>query len=349
MARPRLSMRAIREVLRLKYERGLSDREIAVSCGIKRSTTNDYINRARNVGLIWPRLADLSDVELESRLFPSNKAPAAFKPLPDFAHMDSELREYKRLNITKDLLWQEYREQHADGYSYSQFCHHYRNWLKKRDYCMRQEHRYGEKLFVDYGDGLYLTDARTGAKKLTQLFTAVWGASNYIYAEASLTQAVESWIGSHIRAFDYFDCAPLAIVPDCLKSAVDKMCRYEPDINSGYLNMAQHYGCAVVPARPVHPRDKAWVGYVFELEGVTYYHAGDTDFVDGMRDVTADVAFLPVANKNAMMGSEEAAKAAAAIAPKLAVPIHWSDKAQAQAFVAQFEGNAQILTQGKEY
>ena len=259
MAQVRLSMRAIREVLRLKYERGLSDREIAASCGIKRSTTNDYINRARNAGLIWPPPADLSDFELESRLFPSNKAPAAFKPLPDFAYIDSELREYKRLNITKDLLWQEYRQCHADGYSYSQFCHHYRTWLKKRDYCMRQEHRYGEKLFVDYGDGLYLTDARTGGKKLTQLFTAAWGASNYIYAEASLTQAKESWIGAHVRAFDYFGCAPLALVPDCLKSAVDKACRYEPDINSGYLNMAQHYGCAVVPARPVHPRDKAKV------------------------------------------------------------------------------------------
>ena len=252
-------MRAIREVLRLKYVRGLSGNEIQASCGIPKSTANEYAFRARQAGLEWPLPEGLSDFELDRRLFPSGQAPAASRPLPDFALIQSELRNHKRVNLTKDQLWQEYREEHSDGYSYSQFCLHYSDWLKQQDRCMRQEHRYGEKLFVDYGDGLYLTDGQTGAKQLTQLFVSAWGASHYIYAEASLTQKVSAWIGAHVRAFDYFDCVPEIIVPDNLKSGVSKPCYYEPEINSSYLDMAQYYGCAVIPARPVHPKDKAKV------------------------------------------------------------------------------------------
>ena len=158
MAQVRLSMREIREVLRLKYERGLSGSAIEASCGIARSTANDYILRARQAGLAWPLPDGISDFELDHRLFPSGQSPASAKPPPDFAHVQSELRKHKRYNLTKDQLWQEYRQENPAGYSYSQFCLHYKDWLKKQDRCMRQEHRYGEKLFVDYGDGLYLTD-----------------------------------------------------------------------------------------------------------------------------------------------------------------------------------------------
>jgi len=259
MAQVRLSMRAIREVLRLKYERGLSGSAIEASCGIARSTANDYILRARQAGFTWPLPDGVSDFELDRRLFPSGQSPAPAKAMPDFAHIQSELRKHKRFNLTKDQLWQEYREQHPDGYSYSQFCLRYKDWLKKQDRCMRQEHRYGEKLFVDYGDGLYVTDEQTGARKLTQLFVSAWGASHFIYAEASLTQKSEAWIWSHVRAFDYFDCVPEIVVPDNLKSGVKDPCFYEPDINSKYLDMAQYYGCAIIPARPLHPKDKAKV------------------------------------------------------------------------------------------
>ncbi len=259
MSKLRLSMRAIREVLRLKYECGLSGNEVAASCGIPKSTANEYAFRARKAGFEWPLPEGLSDFELDRRLFPPGKTPAPLRPLPDFASIQSALRDHNRVNLTKEQLWKEYMGEHTNGYSYSQFCLHYHDWLKQQDRSMRQDHRYGEKLFVDYGDGLYLTDEQTRAKQLTQLFVSAWGASHYIYAEASLTQKVAAWIGAHVRAFDYFDCVPEIIVPDNLKSAVTKPCYYEPEINSSYLDMAQHYGCAIIPARPIHPKDKSKV------------------------------------------------------------------------------------------
>jgi transposase len=156
-------------------------------------------------------------------------------------------------------LWQEYREQHPEGYRYSQFCELYRRWRQKLDYCMRQDHRGGEKLFVDYGEGLKLLDPQSGAAISTQLFVAVWVASNFTYAEATLTQQLPDWIGSHTRAFSYFGCVPKIVVPDCLKSAVSQACRYEPELNPSYAEMAAHYGICVLPARPARPRDKAKV------------------------------------------------------------------------------------------
>ena len=157
------------------------------------------------------------------------------------------------------LLWQEYKEQHADGYAYSQYAEHYRSYKKTLDWVMRQEHKAGEKVFVDYCDGLFIEDAQTGERKQTQLFVGVWGASNYTYAEATLSQQLPCWIGSHVQAFEYFGCAPHAVVPDCLKSGVTHACHYEPDINPTYAELAGHYGVAVLPARPRHPRDKAKV------------------------------------------------------------------------------------------
>jgi transposase len=156
-------------------------------------------------------------------------------------------------------LWVEYKEQHPDGYQYTQFCEHYWRWRKKLDYCMRQEHRGGEKLFIDYSDGLSIVDRVTGELTLTQLFLAVWGASNYTYAEATLSQTLPDWIGAHRRALEYFRCSPRVLVPDNLKSGVSKACKYEPDLNPTYSDMAEHYGCAVLPARPRKPRDKATV------------------------------------------------------------------------------------------
>ena len=136
---------------------------------------------------------------------------------------------------------------------------YYRRWRGKLDYCMRQEHRAGEKVFIDYSDGLSIVDPFTGELILTQLFLAVWGASNYTYAEATLSQTLPDWIGSHGRAFEYFGCVPRVLVPDNLKSGVSKACKYEPELNPTYTDMAEHYGCAVLPARPCRPRDKAKV------------------------------------------------------------------------------------------
>lgn len=260
MANTRLPMRKIKEVLRLKHHCGLSHRQIAHSLRISRSAAADYLERAEQAGIGWPLPEGLSDQELERRLFPSPPAmPGSARPLPDFDYIYQELKAHKKFNLTLDLLWREYKEQHPDGYQYSQFCWLYRWWQKKLDYSMRQDHKGGEKLFVDYSEGLKLVDPRSGEPIPTQLFVAVWGASNYTYAEATLTQQLPDWIGSHVRAFAYFGCVPKVVVPDCLKGAVSKACRYEPEINPSYAEMAEHYAICVLPARPARPRDKAKV------------------------------------------------------------------------------------------
>ena len=260
MAKARLSMRKIKEVLRLKYQCDLSRRQIADSCQVSRSTVADYLYRAERAGIGWPLPEDLTDQQLEQKLFPPQGTVAlSAKPLPDFDYLYRELKAHKKFNLTLDLLWREYKEQHPEGYQYSQFCHLYRRSRDKLDYCMRQDHRGGEKLFVDYGEGLNLVDPKSGEPISTQLFVAVWGASNYTYAEATLTQQLPDWIGSHVRAFSYFGCLPKIVVPDCLKGAVSRACRYEPELNPTYAEMAEHYGICVLPARPARPRDKAKV------------------------------------------------------------------------------------------
>ena len=253
-------MRKIKEALRLKYQCELSKRQIARSLKASRSTVAEYLYRAEKAGISWPLPEDLTDEELEQRLFPPQAALAlAVKPLPDFDYIYHELKAHKKLNLTLDLLWREYKEQHPEGFQYTQFCVLYRHWRQKLDYCMRQDHPGGEKLFVDYAEGLSLIDPNSGEPVSTQLFVAVWGASNYTYAEATLTQQLPDWIGSHVRAFQYFGCAPKVVVPDCLKGAVSRACRYEPDLNPTYTDLASHYGICVLPARPARPRDKAKV------------------------------------------------------------------------------------------
>ena len=253
-------MRKIKEVLRLKLDCGISEREISRSCLISRSTVADYVRRATIAGLKWAEAISLTDAEIEDRLFPAQTIPETKqRPLPDFNYIYDQLRAYQKFNLTLAQLWLEYKAKHADGYQYSQYCELYRCWRKKLDYCMRQEHRAGEKVFVDYSDGLSIVDALTGELTLTQLFVAVWGASNYTYAEATMSQTMPNWIGSHVRAFQYFNSVPHILVPDNLKSGVNDACYYEPEVNPTYTNMAEHYGCAVLPARPRKPRDKAKV------------------------------------------------------------------------------------------
>lgn len=253
-------MRKIKEVLRLTHAGGLSERQIARSLNIGRGTVKDYRARAERAGLVWPLPETLTEEGLEEKLFaalPASGAPA--KALPDCDYIYRELKAHKKFNLTLDQLWREYKEQHADGYQYSQFCQLYRAYRSKLDYSMRQDHKGGEKLFVDYGEGLSLIDPQSGDLIKTELFVAVWGASTYTFAEASLTQQLPDWIGSHVRALEYFGCAPKIVVPDCLKSAVSRACRYEPDINPTYADMACHYGICVIPARPARPKDKAKV------------------------------------------------------------------------------------------
>ena len=253
-------MRKIKEVLRLKYNCNLSEREISRSCQVSRSTVADYLMKAKAAGISWPEALGLTDTQIEECLFPVKRIPRSVKrPAPDYEYIYSQLRTYRKFNLTMVQLWLEYKEKHPDGYQYSQFCDLYRCWRGKLDYVMRQEHRAGEKAFIDYSDGLSILDLATGELILTQLFLAVWGASNYTYAEATLSQTLPDWIGSHRRALEYFRCVPRVLVPDNLKSGVSKACKYEPELNPTYTDMAKHYGCAVLPARPRKPRDKAKV------------------------------------------------------------------------------------------
>jgi len=217
--------------------------------------------RARSVRVSWPEASDLSDTELEARLFPTEHVPSTVqRPPPDCEYIYHQLRRYRKVNLTLTELWLEYKEKYPDdGYQYTQFCEYYHRWRGRLDYCMRQEHRAGEKVFVDYCDGLAIADPSTGELIPTQLFVAVWGASNYTYAEATRSQTLPDWIGSHVSAFQYFASAPRMLVPDNLRSGVNKACKYEPELNPTYAEMAEHYGCAVLPARPRKPRDKAKV------------------------------------------------------------------------------------------
>jgi len=260
MANRRLPMRKVKEVLRLKYDCRLSDREIARVCRTSRSTVADYIRKAQAAGVDWDQAVSLTEAQLEGLLFPIRPVAHSNKlPPPDYEYIHRQLQTYRKINLTLSQLWLEYKERHPDGYQYTQFCELYRRWRGKLDYVMRQEHRAGEKVFLDYADGLGIIDSLTGEIIPTQLFVAVWGTSNFTYAEATLSQTLSEWVRSHSHAFEYFGCVPHVLVPDNLKSGVDKACRYEPELNPTYTEMAEHYGCAVLPTRPYRPRDKAKV------------------------------------------------------------------------------------------
>ncbi|MEN8130400.1 MAG: IS21 family transposase [Pseudomonadota bacterium] len=254
----RLSMRKIHEILRLSLDCGLSGRQIAQSTGVGRTTVGEYLQRFQASGLTWPLPKTLNDCELEQRLFPPLPGvPTDQRPIPDWRQVQSELR---RPGVTMYLLWQEYKLAYPHGFQYSWFCEHYRQWRGTLDLSMRQEHRAGDKLFVDYaGQTVGIVDRTTGEIRPAQVFVAVLGASNYTYAEATWSQQLSDWIGSHVRAFQFFGGVSAVIVPDNLKSGVHKAHRYEPDLNPTYVEMASHYGTSVMPARSRKPKDKAKV------------------------------------------------------------------------------------------
>jgi transposase len=251
-------MRKIREVLRLKLSVGRSCRQISKSCGIARSTAADYLNRAASAELFWPLPEDMDDAKLERMLYPPLPIIAAEnRPIPAWPKVYKEL---KRKSVTLLLLWQEHKEDSPDGYQYSRFCQMYRDWLGTQNVVMRQDHKAGEKLFVDYaGQQVGIINRLTGEVRSAEIFVAVLGASSYTYAEATWSQSLPDWISSHVRAFNFLKGCPLLVIPDNLKSGVSKVHRYEPDINSTYQDMAVHYSVAVVPARPRKPKDKAKV------------------------------------------------------------------------------------------
>lgn len=257
MPNKRLAMRHIKEILRLKLEAKLSHRKISRCLNIGVGTISLYSKRAKEVGLTWPLPSDLSDNDLEQLLFPSPKVSGRHGRIPpDCAAIHQEL---KRKGVTKQLLWEEYKQAYGNaGYQFSQYCNYYRDWLHQQKRSMRQIHTAGEKLFVDYsGATMPVVNPDTGEIRFAEIFVAVLGASNYTFAMASWTQRKADWIEAHAKAFEFFGGVPEIVVPDQLRSAVSKPCRYEPTINASYQHMASHYKTAIIPARPLKPKDKA--------------------------------------------------------------------------------------------
>jgi transposase len=254
MAAERLSMRKIKEFLRLQAA-GHSNRSIARSLGISHSTARQYRQRVEAAGLSWPLFPALTDSALEALLFPKAPPHLPDRAVPEWSEIHAELR---KKSVTLQLLWLEYKEAHPEGLQYSQFCERYRQWRGRIDVVLRQEHRAGEKVFVDFaGQTVPVIDQRTGEVREAQIFVGVLGASNFTYAEACESQELPEWIAAHVRMYEYFGGVPRLTVPDNLKAGVKHACYYEPDINPTYQELAAHYGTTVLPTRTAKPRDKA--------------------------------------------------------------------------------------------
>jgi len=257
-------MRKIREVLRLTHALGMSRRLVGEATGIGKTAVGEYVRRAAVAGLGWPIPDEIDDAELERRLFPPpDAASSTWRTEPDWSYNHAEL---KRRGVTLALLWQEYRAEHVQGYAYSWFCERYSDWRKRISPTMRQTHLAGEKLFVDWaGDTMPVFDPTTGEEYCTHIFIAALGASNYTYAEARWTETLPDWIGAHVNAFTAIGGVSKALVPDNLKAGITKPSRYEPGINRTYQDLADHYGCVVLPARVMKPRDKAKVEVAVQI------------------------------------------------------------------------------------
>jgi len=255
-----MSMKKIREVLRLTHELGLSVRQVREATGVGKTAVSEYVSRAKVVGITWPIPPEVNDAALERLLF----APAGFhegstKRLPDWTKVHEEL---KRRGVTLMILWEEHRAEHVDGHGYSRFCELYGEWRRRLSPTMRQTYVAGDKLFVDWAGGRApIIDPMTGEVHEAHLFVAVLGASSYTYAEARWSETLPDWIGAHVNALDFLGGVPKAAVPDNLKAGITKPSRYEPGVNRTYQDLADHYGFVVLPARVRRPRDKAMASY----------------------------------------------------------------------------------------
>ena len=247
-------MRRIRDTLRLHLQAGLSYSELARTLKISKSVVGKYVSLARAAGVDWAMVQALSDEELEARLYRPAVPKSSHQLAPDFALVHQEL---KRAGVTLQLLWEEYARDNALAYKYTSFCIKYRAFAQGLKRSMRQIHIGGEKLFVDYaGQTVPLIDASTGEITAAQIFVATLGASNYTYACATARQTTADWIGAQVRALEFFQGVPRLVVPDQARALIKYPDRYDPEPNRTYEEFAAHYGCALLAARPGHPRDK---------------------------------------------------------------------------------------------
>ncbi|MEK6706383.1 MAG: IS21 family transposase [Bdellovibrionota bacterium] len=252
-------MHKIKEVLRQRLVCGLSLREIGRSLSISHPTVKKYLLAAQKAALTWQKAEEMSDWDL-FQLVRTRQEHAIGKstyPMPDYASIHQEI---KKKGVTLALLWQEYKESNPEGYQYTQFREYYRAFKNKLNVSLRQTYKAGEKMFVDYaGQTVPVHDRHTGQVRQAQIFVGVLGASNYTYAQGSWDQGLPNWIDAHIHSFEYFQGVPGVVICDNLKAGVTRACRYEPEINLTYADMAAHYGTVIIPARVGRPQDKAKV------------------------------------------------------------------------------------------
>lgn len=264
MSRNHISMRKTREILRLRFDCGYSHEVIAKSIGIGSTTVGDCLNRVKKANLSWPLPDDFTDEQLEILLYPSTQGPLTKTNTEekqgeiDWGHIHKEL---KRKSVTLMLLWKEYKTTRPQGLGYSQFCKLYGEWGQHLDVWMRQVHKAGEKLFVDYAGQTMpvVVNNKTGEIREAQIFVATLGASSFTYTEATWTQTLPDWINSHVHTFEFLEGCPELVISDNLRSGVKKSHLYEPDINPTYQDMAIHYGVVIMPTRVRSPKDKSKV------------------------------------------------------------------------------------------
>lgn len=260
-----MSMLKIHEILRLGLNEHRSYREIAQSCQVSIGAVSKYLNKTKDAQISYTQVKEIDESRIRQLLkIDAISILGKIKPIPDFVEMHQEL---KNKNVTLCLLWEEYKELFPEGYQYSRYCHHYHQWRKKLNVSMRQIHKAGEKMFVDYAGATVPIYSRKDGKILfnAAIFVACLGSSQYTYAEATKDQKLASWINSHVRSFKYFKGIPEIVVPDNLKNGVSKACYYEPELNPSYCEMAQHYNTTVIPARVRKPKDKAKVENAVQL------------------------------------------------------------------------------------
>ncbi len=249
-------MRKIREVLRLHHEMGAKQREIASACNIAPSSVHEYLRRAERAGIGWPVSEDCSDVRLEELLFARHEQPA-LRRTPDWKAVQRELA---KKNMTLTVVWEDYKKENPDGFERSQFCHLFREWEGATEIRMSQNHRPGERLWIDWaGQTAPLTDPGTGEVSRVPVFVSAFGVSQKLFARAFPSQELEHWLDANVRAFKFYGVLPMFAVPDNTKTGITSPNRYEPEFNLEYAEFARHYSLAVIPARVRKPRDKGKV------------------------------------------------------------------------------------------
>ena len=259
MANRRISMQKVKEIIRLKEQTGLKIRAISRALKVSRPQVDLYLCLFKATGLKYEDIKDKTDGEVKDLLIKKEEFQSEkLKILYDrFEYMVKEL---KRTGVTLQLLWEEYKQEYPDGYESSQFGYYFQKWRETLNVSMHIEHKAGDKMFVDFtGKHMTYYDLKTKQEKEAEIFVAVLGGSHLTYVGAVDSQQKEDWIKANENALHYFGGSSNAIVPDCLKSAVTKANKYEPHINAEYADFARYYSTVILPARSLHPKDKALV------------------------------------------------------------------------------------------